>query len=45
MKILIVGNGDSAIHLAKMLSHEEQDVVVMGTDRDVLSNLIPATTL
>lgn len=39
MKILIVGNGDSAIHLAKMLSHEEQDVVVMGTDRDVLSNL------
>lgn len=39
MKILIVGNGDTAVHLAKMLSREEQDVVVMGTDREVLTEL------
>lgn len=39
MKILIAGNGDTAIHLAKMLSRENQDVVVMGTDKQVLYNL------
>ena len=39
MKILIAGHGDTAIHLAKMLSREKQDVVVMGTDSAVLSEL------
>lgn len=39
MKILIAGNGDTAIHLAKMLSREDQEVVVMGTDPDILTAL------
>lgn len=39
MKILIAGNGDTATHLAKMLSRENQDVVVMGTDKQVLDYL------
>ena len=39
MKILIVGNGDTAVHLAQMLSRENQDVVVMGTDANVLTEL------
>lgn len=39
MKILIAGNGDTAVHLAKMLSRENQDVVVMGTDTSVLQEL------
>lgn len=39
MKILVAGNGDTATHLAKMLSREDQEVVVMGTDEDVLSAL------
>ncbi|MBO5445730.1 MAG: Trk system potassium transporter TrkA [Muribaculaceae bacterium] len=39
MKILIVGNGDTATHLAKMLSRENQEVVVMGTDKAVLDEL------
>jgi len=39
MKILIAGNGDTAVHLAKMLSREDQDVIVMGTDMEILSDL------
>lgn len=36
---MIAGNGDTAIHLAKMLSREDQEVVVMGTDAGILSEL------
>jgi len=39
MKILIAGQGDTAVHLAGKLSREEQDVVVMGTDPDFLADL------
>lgn len=39
MKILIAGTGDTATHLAKMLSREDQDVVVMGRDTNVLLEL------
>lgn len=39
MKILIAGTGDTGVHLAKMLSRESQDVVLMGDDRDVLDDL------
>lgn len=39
MKILIAGHGDTAVHLAKKLSRENQDVVVMGTDTGILSEL------
>lgn len=39
MKIVIAGTGDTATHLAKMLSHESQDVVVFGADSEVLSEL------
>lgn len=39
MKILIAGQGDTAVHLAGKLSREQQDVVVMGTDSDILADL------
>ena len=39
MKIVIAGTGDTAVHLAKMLSRENQDVVVLGDDRSVLQEL------
>lgn len=39
MKILIAGTGDTAMHLAKMLSRENQDVVVMGKETDALNEL------
>ncbi len=39
MKILIAGTGDTAVHLAKMLSREDQDVVVMGKEKEPLQEL------
>lgn len=39
MKILIAGSGDTGTHLAKMLSSENQDVVLMSTDREYLAGL------
>ena len=39
MKILIAGTGDTGVHLAKMLSRENQDVVLMGDDAEVLDDL------
>lgn len=39
MKILIAGSGDTGTHLAKMLSYESQDVVLLSDDKDHLENL------
>ena len=39
MKILIAGSGDTGTHLAKMLSHEDQDVVLISDDRSRLESL------
>lgn len=39
MRILIAGAGETGTHLAQMLSVENQDVVLMGTDRDRLQEL------
>lgn len=39
IKILIAGQGDTAVHLAGKLSREEQDVVVMGTDSGILTDI------
>lgn len=39
MKILIAGDGDTARHLAWQLSTENQDVVMISTDRERLSDI------
>lgn len=39
MKILIAGDGETGSHLAEMLSVENQDVVLMGADRERLQEL------
>lgn len=39
MKILIAGDGETGSHLAEMLSVENQDVVLIGTDRERLQEL------
>jgi len=39
MKIVIAGSGDTGVHLAKTLSSENQDVVLMGTDNTLLASL------
>lgn len=39
MKILIVGSGDTGTHLAKMLADENQEVTLMGSDKDYLEGL------
>lgn len=39
MKILIAGDGETGTHLAQMLSVENQDVVLMGSDRERLQEL------
>lgn len=39
MRILIAGCGEVGTHLAKLLSHEEQDITVLDDDRDKLSAL------
>lgn len=39
MRILIAGDGETGTHLATMLSVENQDVVLMGADRDRLQEL------
>lgn len=39
MRIIIAGCGDTAIHLARQLSHENQDVVLMGSDAAVLAEM------
>ena len=39
MKIIIAGDGETGTHLANTLSVENQDIVLMGTDREHLSEL------
>lgn len=39
MKIVIAGAGDVGTHLAKMLSGEKQDIVLMDTDEEKLRQL------
>ncbi len=39
MKILIAGDGETGTHLAEMLSVENQDVTLMGADRERLQEL------
>lgn len=39
MKIVIAGDGDTGSHLAEMLSVEDQDIVLMGTDSNRLADL------
>lgn len=39
MKIVIAGAGEVGSHLAKMLSDEEQDIIIMDSDERKLSNL------
>lgn len=39
MRIIIAGDGETGTHLAKMLSVENQDIVLMGVDRERLSAL------
>ncbi len=39
MRIIIAGDGDTGTHLANTLSIENQDIVLIGTDRNHLSEL------
>lgn len=39
MKILICGDGDTGSHLARQLSRENQDVVIMGREKEHLADL------
>ena len=36
MRIIIAGAGDIGFHLARLLSHEQQDIVLIDTDAEVL---------
>ncbi len=36
MKIVIAGSGDIGFHIAKLLAHENQDIILIDTDEDVL---------
>lgn len=39
MKIVIAGAGEVGSHLAKMLSNEDQDIIILDTDEKRLNNL------
>ncbi len=39
MKIVIAGAGSVGYHLAKLLSHENQDITIIDTDDDVLDSV------
>ncbi|MFD2036175.1 Trk system potassium transporter TrkA [Belliella marina] len=39
MKIVIAGAGDMGYHLAKQLSFDNKDIVMIDTDKDVLDNV------
>ncbi|MCD4711371.1 MAG: NAD-binding protein, partial [Bacteroidales bacterium] len=39
MRIVIAGAGEVGTHLAKMLSHEEHDLVVIDNDGDRLKTI------
>jgi len=36
MKIVIAGAGDIGFHIAKLLAHEKQDIILIDTDEEVL---------
>ncbi len=39
MKIIIVGAGEVGTHLAKMLSNEDQDIILLDTNQERLDNI------
>ncbi|MFV0529978.1 MAG: Trk system potassium transporter TrkA [Flavobacteriales bacterium] len=39
MKIIIAGAGDVGFHLAKLLSHEAQDIIIVDKDKDKLQHI------
>lgn len=39
MKIIIAGAGEVGTHLAKMLSNESQDIVLIDNDQQKLDNM------
>ena len=39
MRIIIAGAGEVGFHLAKLLAHEKQDIVLIDTDKDKLSQV------
>ena len=39
MKIIIAGAGEVGTHLAKMLSNEDQDIIILDTDERRLTSL------
>ncbi len=39
MRIIIAGAGDMGLHLAKLLTIEEQDIVIIDSDEEVLENV------
>lgn len=39
MKIIIAGAGDVGFHLAKLLSHEAQDIIIIDADKDKLQHI------
>lgn len=39
MRIIIAGDGDTGTHMAQMLSVENQDIVLLGTNREHLAQL------
>ena len=45
MKIVIAGAGEVGIHLAKLLSNENQDIIIIDRDEDKLAKLEPYNML
>ena len=39
MKIIIAGAGDVGFHLAKLLSHEAQDIVIIDGNKNQLQHI------
>ena len=39
MRIIIAGDGETGQHIARILSIENQDIVLIGSDRERLSEL------
>ena len=40
MKIVIAGAGEVGSHLAKLLSREEQDIIVLDREKEKLNRLV-----
>lgn len=45
MRIVIAGAGEVGVHLAKLLSNENQDIIIIDTDEDKLAKLEPYNML